>query len=312
MIVYDSKRWNSLFWTVFKTFKESYNQRQLLRFIIYAAVYASIITVVNIEFVKGAYSIDTMFFSLSGIILSLFLVFRLNTAYDRWWEGRKAWGKLVNDSRTFALNLNTIIPIEDRKRRKYFVRNIANFCIALKWHLRNDMKLDELIYMNRAHSEDLAKIKHVPNRIASYMFNEIELMYKEKAITDFDKQQTKYLLQGLIDVLGICERIKNTPIPFSHSTFIKFFILIYILVLPFGLVNAFQYLTIPATIIMSFAMLGVEIISEEIENPFGLDANDLPTGQLSDTIRENVYEILQVKSTFKSNPNVNVEAEVLH
>ncbi len=264
------------------------------------------------KFYQKSYSIDTVFFSLVGVILSLFLVFRLNSAYDRWWEGRKAWGKLVNDSRTLALALNGLIPDDDRKRRTFFVKNISNFCVALQWHLRNDVRHDKFIYVNRTYNDELDKAEHVPNTIMSYMFIEVDHMYEEKNVTDFDKQYLKDLLRGFVDVLGICERILKTPIPFSHSTFIKLFIIMYIFILPFGLINVFEYLTIPAVIVMAFATLGVEIISEEIENPFGLDANDLPTGSISTTIQNNVYEILHVKSDFKSSPKKIKEADVVH
>ena len=311
MIIYDSKGWNQLFLTILKTFKESYNLQLLVRFMIYVLLYATVITALNIHFLEGAFTIDTVFFSLVGVILSLFLVFRLNSAYDRWWEGRKQWGKLVNDCRTLALNLNSLIPLAERRRRKFFVKNIANFCLALQWHLRDDVQYGKFIYVNTAYTDDVEKAKHVPNQITAFMFNEVETMYKEGGINDFDKNRLNTLLQGLIDVLGACERIKKTPIPFSHSTFIKIFTIIYLFILPFGLVEVFQYLTIPAVGVMGFAMLGIEIISEEIENPFGLDANDLPTGQMSDGIRENVYEILQVKSSFIAEMN-NKEADVVH
>ena len=286
--------------------------RQLLKFILYAGIYATIVTLLNIKVFHKHFSIDTVFFSLVGVILSLFLVFRLNTAYDRWWEGRKAWGKLVNDSRSLAFSLNGLIPADDRKRRGFFVKNITNFSQALQWHLRDDVRHDQFIYVNRAYDEELEKAEHVPNMIISYLFIEVEHMAEEKAITDFDKQHVKELLRGFVDVLGVCERIHRTPIPFSHSTFIKLFIILYIFILPFGLVNVFEYLTIPAVIVMAFATLGVEIISEEIENPFGLDANDLPTGRITNTIQENVYEILHVKSNFKSPPKTRKEAEVVH
>ena len=100
----------------------------------------------------------------------------------------------------------------------------------------------------------------------------------------------------MLDVLGGCERILNTPIPFSHSSFFKSFIIIYIFSLPFGFVNAFLYFTIPATALISFALLGVEIISEEIEDPFGKDPNDLPLTHLSNLMRKNVYNLLMVPS----------------
>ncbi|MCI5055822.1 MAG: hypothetical protein MRY83_06915 [Flavobacteriales bacterium] len=311
MIIYDSKKWSSLFNTTGKVFRQSYSIKTLSFFMACIMVYATIITVVEQQFFVGTLHVESLFFSLAGIVLSLFLVFRLNSAYDRWWEGRKAWGKLINDSRSFALQLDCLIPMENKRRRKFFVKNIANFCLALTWHLRNNVNRDDFIYVNRATTEDLEGAKHVPNRIVSYMFNEVEKMCEEhENISQLDKQQVKYLLQGFIDVLGICERIKKTPIPFSHSIFIKVFVIIYILILPFGLVNDFDYLTIPAVMVMGFAMMGVEIISEEIEDPFGLEANCLPTGLMSDTIRENVYEILKVKSPFVAETNMK-EADVV-
>jgi ion channel-forming bestrophin family protein len=313
MIIYDSKKWGSLFRTIVKTFKTSYNLQSLMKFLVFITCYVSLVTYLTITYLQDdSYKIEPVFFSLLGVILSLFLVFRLNSAYDRWWEGRKMWGKLVNDARTLALNLDSIIPPEDRKRRKFFVINIANFCIALQWHLRDNIDLGRMIYLNRIYTEDLEKVKHVPNKIVAFMYNELENMQKENQLDSFDKLNIKTVLQGFTDLQGACERIKNTPIPFSHSTFIKIFIMIYIFILPFGLVHSFGYLAIPAVVIMAFAMVGIELISEEIENPFGLEANSLPTGHLSDVIRENVYEILHVKSNFVMDNRSKIEAEVLH
>ena len=305
------------FATLFKTYKYSYNMRQLMRLITGSGIYAVVTTMFIVHYLKDAYVIDTVFFSLIGVILSLFLVFRLNSGYERWWQGREAWGKLVNDSRNLALQLDSIVPSNESSRRAYFGRHISNFCSSLVWHLRDDMESANYI-LNEEEGEsnkEIASFRHQPNKIASFLYKEIEVMYSEKKITDFDKNLSKSLIGGFIDVLGICERIKKTPIPFSHNAFIKIFILIYILILPFGLANSFEYLTIPAVLVMAFAMLGIEVISEEIENPFGLDANDLPSGQLADTIRNDVYEILDVKHEMGYLAQRKVilkEAEILH
>ena len=127
MIIYDSKKWSHLAKVIFKTFRESYNLKQLAVFMLFVTIYAAAVTWFDLHYLDEMIVVDTVFFSLVGVILSLFLVFRLNSAYDRWWEGRKLWGKLVNDSRTLALNLDTLIPPDDKRRRKFFVRNIANF-----------------------------------------------------------------------------------------------------------------------------------------------------------------------------------------
>ena len=302
MIIYDSKHWGDLFKTIGKTFKESYNQQQLVKFVGLSTLYATVITIFNMHWLNGKLTIDTMFFSMLGFVLSLFLVFRLNSAYDRWWEGRKAWGRQINDSRNLALLLDAHIPDEDRRLRKFFVINISNFAVALKWHLRfdNEKALGELIRLNATTSEELEKVKHIPNAISSLMHRKLQEMSQAGMVDDFDKKQIREVLRGFVDNLGVCERIRKTPIPFSHSTFIKLFILIYIFILPFGLVPKFEYLTIPAVMVMAFATMGIEVISEEIEDPFGQEANNLPTGAMSDGIRESVYEILHVKSKFVS------------
>ncbi len=311
MIVYDSQKWSWFFLTLIRSFQHSYNLKFLFRFIFYSVVYTSVTTVILIHYLNASYHVDTVFFSLIGVILSLFLVFRMNTSYDRWWEGRKAWGKLINDTRTFGLMLNTLVPKEDLFRRRFFTKHTYNFCLSLSWHLRDMMDRPEYV----GTKEEVAMIreaKHHPNRVASFIFGEVEKMYGEKAITDFDKNQLRLLMQGFIDVLGMCERIKKSPIPFSHTTFIKLFILIYLGILPFGLVSEFHYLTIPASMVMSFAMFGIEVVSEEVENPFGLDANDLPTGTLSETIRENLNEILDTHIRMEGDAPVHKEADILH
>ncbi len=193
-------------------------------------------------------------------------------------------------------------------------RHISNFSTSLVWHLRDMPHEAEYIIAKDETRSMITSSDHHPNRVASFLFERVETTFKAGEINDFDKMQVKDQLNDFIEVLGICERIKKTPIPFSHSTFIKIFILIYILVLPFGLINTFEYLTIPAVMVMVFAMLGIEVISEEIENPFGLDANDLPTGQISQTIRKNVYEIMNVnlKDQFVMPEQVLKEADILH
>jgi putative membrane protein len=314
MIKYDSKSWGKLPGQLYQTFAASYNQKTLLKGMTIVTIYATVITYVNMQFKNYDYTIDTFFFSLLGIVLGLFLVFRLNSSYDRWWEGRKQWGKLVNDCRTLALNVGSLLDPKDVRHRKSFVMNITNFCLSLKEHLRDNRNLSELIFINKYNYAALEQSEHIPNQIAGFMFNDVEKLFKNGHIVEADKINLKVQLQGLIDVLGACERIKNTPIPFSHSTFIKTFIVVYLLILPFGLVDVFHWLTIPACMVMSYAMIGIEIISEEIENPFGTDANDLPTSHLCTVIGKNVHEILKVQpmEKVKRNPKlVNSSVEIL-
>jgi putative membrane protein len=230
-------------------------------------------------------------FSLLGIVLSILLVFRTNTAYDRWWEGRKQWGELVNQTRNLAIQLQTVLPAEDQSSRTYLARHISNFCIALRDHLRQGVKMEEL-HLNADEQRELKNVTHQPNHLSLWIFQRIHTIYKAGALTEADLINLKPQHQTLVDVLGACERIKKTPIPFSYSVYIKVFISLYGIMLPFGLFLDFGFYAIPLTMFIFFAMLGLELMAQEIEEPFGLDCNDLPTGDIAQTIGRNVTEIL--------------------
>lgn len=230
-------------------------------------------------------------FSLLGIILSILLVFRTNTAYDRWYEGRRQWGALINHTRSMAMMLEAALPESDLDSRRYFARHISNFGIALKEHLRKGAKAEELDLteeeLKSFHSAD-----HKTNFFATLIYNRIHLIYKAGALTDADLMNLRPHHDALLEVLGCCERIKKTPIPFSYAVYIKIFVSVYGVMLPFGLYMDFSFYAIPLTMFIFFAMLGLELMAQEIEDPFGLDCNDLPIGDISQTIRKNVAEIL--------------------
>ncbi|MBK7426295.1 MAG: hypothetical protein IPI60_04290 [Saprospiraceae bacterium] len=122
-------------------------------------------------------------------------------------------------------------------------------------------------------------------------------MHREKKITQEDFLNTKPHTQALLDILGACERIKKTPIPFSYSVYMKIFITVYGVLLPFALIPELGYLAVPVVMVVFFAFIGVQLMAEEIEDPFGLDCNDLPTGDIAHNIKNNVFEILEAKSS---------------
>lgn len=230
--------------------------------------------------------------SLLGIVLGLFLVFRTNTAYDRWWEGRKLWGGLVNSTRNFALKLNAYISLEDHEVRDWFSKMIPNFVFAMKESLRDGVQFNELEVIDEAFREDLKKYKHKPNRIAAMLYSKVNKLYADKKLTGDQLINLDKELKDFIDVIGACERIRNTPIPYSYMMYIKKFMFIYIITLPFGFVTQSGYLTVLIVTLITFVLLSVELIAEEIEDPFGRDLNDLPTDELAEKIKDNVKEIL--------------------
>jgi putative membrane protein len=241
---------------------------------------------------------DRSIFNFLGIVLSILLVFRTNTAYDRWWEGRKQWGSLVNHCRNLAIQLHVCIPEGDMDSRYYFNKHIANFCIAFKEHLRNGTNISELLSLSAKEVEHYKTLKHVPNAISLEIQHRVQNLHRTDQISGFDHINIKTHTQALLDILGACERIKKTPIPFSYAVFIRLFIMAYCTLLPFSLMSDLGMAAILITMFVSFAFLGIEMMAGEIEDPFGLDCNDLPTGTIATNIHKDISEIfgLQVKS----------------
>jgi putative membrane protein len=230
--------------------------------------------------------------SLLGIVLGLFLVFRTNSAYDRWWEGRRLWGGLVNSTRNLALKVNAYVS--DPEERKWFSLLIPNFVIATREQLRQGVQTEDLEFPDDDTLKQVEASKHRPNIIGSLIYRRVNKLYMEKRITGDQLINLDKELKDFIDIMGACERIKNTPIPYSYSMYIKKFIFIYVITLPFAFVTSTGYMTIPIVMIIAYVILSVELIAEEIEDPFGRDVNDLPTDELSGKIRDNVREILGV------------------
>jgi ion channel-forming bestrophin family protein len=288
MINYNPKEW---FTFIFRLHKAD-TFRLLLPMLLSMTVYVFVVAYVEIEYFKlGADSHlknVTVMHGMLGFVISLLLVFRTNTAYERWWEGRKLFGSLVNNCRNLALKLNAVLPESDTERRNLFQTYIVEYAFALKRHLRGHQHNSQLFTSVIEVSDKI----HKPNYIASLLFKKVQELYNEKVISGEQLLFLNNELSSLTDICGACERIKNTPIPFSYSVFIKKFVFFYVMTLPFGYVFTLGYLTIPIVVFVFYVLASLEIIAEEIENPFGTDANDLPLNQICKNIQKHVREII--------------------
>jgi putative membrane protein len=291
MVQYNPKAWFDLIFTQYSRFVV----KTMMPVLLFMAIFTSIVCVVILEvfgFNKSHFQNTTALHSLLGVVLGLFLVFRTNSAYDRWWEGRKLWGSMVNSTRNYALKLNAYLDKGDAENRTWFAQMIPNFVTASKEHLRKGVQLTELDIPDDDFLNKLNDVKHKPNIIAGMLYSKVNTLYEKKKLTGDQFRVLDKEMKDFIDIIGACERIRNTPIPYSYSMFIKKFIFIYVITLPFGFVTTFEYITIPTVLLVTFVLLSVELIAEEIEDPFGRDINDLPTDDLAGKIKENVREIL--------------------
>ena len=287
MVAYNPKDWLKLIFI----FHKSDTFRMLLPALLLAAVYSTLLTYLSVELHYLEFKSTTVIHSLLGFVISLLLVFRTNTAYDRWWEGRRLWGELVNSSRNFALKVSTMMPDDAKSVKENLYILIGNFPFVLKEHLRNRFKPTEYESNTTISVETLSKINHKPNAIIWAIETEIMKAHKQSYLTPEQLLMLNDELKTMANVCGACERIKNTPIPYSYSMFLKKFIFAYVFTMPLGFVFDFKYWTAPIVVFIFYAFASIELIAEEIEDPFGTDANDLPTDAIAITIRTNVKEI---------------------
>ncbi|RVU00947.1 hypothetical protein EOD41_09960 [Mucilaginibacter limnophilus] len=288
MISYNPKDWFKFIFT----FHRADTLRELFPLIVAVGVYAAVIdyvllVIVGIEkthvLTKITYVHQTI-----GFLFSLLLAFRINSAYDRWWEGRKLWGSLVNNSRNLAIKLKYLLHSEDDIA--FFNFAIPFYARVLKRHLRDIHTNEDQSFIT------LDTSKHAPNQVATAIISRIYRLNKAGVINPEQLLSVNAEMASFTDICGACERIKKTPIPFSYSVFIKKFIFTYIMTLPFAWVVDLRYYVIPFVCFILFVFASVELIAEEIEDPFGLDANDLPLVSIAEGIEKHVGEIFEAKN----------------
>ncbi|HSK13218.1 MAG TPA: bestrophin family ion channel, partial [Phnomibacter sp.] len=291
MVSYNPHEWlRPLFY-----FHKSDTFRKLLPLLIGVGIYTGFVAWLEIKYIKlsdlSYVKNTTMMHNLLGFAISMLLVFRTNTAYDRWWEGRKLWGALVNNSRNFAIKIETMLPADMQVHKAYFSKLLIMFAKELSHHLRKEKTRLSLDTEPHPEIPDLDRSRHIPGQVVILIQRRLQDLYRTQLITGDQLIVLNEETRSLMDICGACERIKNTPIPYSYSTFIKKFIAVYVLTLPFGYVFSLGYIAIPVVMFIFYVLASLEIIAEEIEDPFGGDTNDLPMEKIADNIRKNVLDI---------------------
>lgn len=289
MRVYDNKHWISVLLSMHK----SDTLKTLGSGMIAMTVYAGIVAYLEIEYFKidkdSSIRNISLIHTLLGFVLSMLLVFRTNTAYDRWWEGRKLLGKMVNDSRNLAIKLHAILPEDDKENRDFFKKYLCFFPHLLSRHLSKQSTKMELA-QDQQHTE-VEQLPHPPNALIWRIQNQVQKLYREGVITGDQLIILDSQLSGFLDVCGGCERIKNTPIPYSYSSFTKKFIVIYVITLPIAYAMSIGYMMTFLTVFVFYVLMSLEVLAEEIEEPFNNEENDLPMELIAQNIERNIIRI---------------------
>lgn len=236
-------------------------------------------------------------FTLIGLALGIFLGFRNNSSYDRFWEGRKLWGRLVNTTRSLARETLTFLPQGDDQdpspRQIRIIHDVIAYTHALRMHLREELEPAELSpWLDEAERAELAGHLNIPAQILLRLGRRISEAVRSGNVSEYRWVELERRLVELMDIQGGCERIKTTPIPYSYTILIHRIVALYTFGLPFGLVDILGRFTPFVVIAVAYTFLGLDAVGDEIEDPFGKDINDLPLTRLSTMIEINLRQAL--------------------
>lgn len=285
MISYDPKAWFTFIFRVHR----SETLRVLAPLLLAVAGYTAIVVygppIIDPAGERLAFGALEIVYSTLGFTVSLLLVFRTNTAYDRWWEGRKLWGQLVNVTRNLGLEAASLFSAaaENAPTKTRYDEYLRLFPRVLMFHLREQRFPHD--------DEALARATHQPLFVSQQILACIEQLGTTHAHMDLRLLRIVPLQQELMNICGACERIKNTPIPFIYSVFIKKFIFVYVMIFPWVYASRLGGLCIVVTVFVLYVLASLELIAEEIENPFNGDPHDLPLEELSEVMRRSVDQL---------------------
>jgi len=271
------------------TLKGSIVKRIALRCLM-VTLLAALIVLVERHFPAFFYPVSATPFTLLGLSLSIFMSFRNNACYDRWWEGRKAWGKLIIETRSFV---RESVVIADEKLRAELLRSLCGFAHGLNARLRNESEVDATRpWLNEATP---VAAHNVCDGILRDIGSQCSRLAEQGQISEWRYTLLEQRLAGLTEVQATCERIKGSPLPFPYTLLLHRTIYIFCLLLPFALAEPLGWLAPLFTTIVGYTFFGLDAIGNELEDPFGRDENDLPMDAMVRTVERDVLGALGVE-----------------
>ncbi|AMN49773.1 bestrophin family ion channel [Psychrobacter sp. P2G3] len=264
--------------------------------ILLVTLLSTLITIVQHEFPLSFPSYSTAPFTLLGVALSLFLGFRNNASYQRWWEARGLWGQLVYDARSLTRQLLSFIDEDDetgRDTQRSMIHLTIAFTHAVRHRLRGTSPWEDVErFVEPIHHASMRQTQNLPDYLMRLMGKKLgdsrrQCLSSEQMIQNMDERLTSMTI-----VLAACERIHNTPLPFAYMLLVHRTTYLYCFMLPFGLVSSLGWATPLICAVIAYTFFGLDVLSEELEEPFGLAANQLPLTALSRTIEINLLEAL--------------------
>ncbi len=265
--------------------------KKILPLVFIFTLYSFIIALIFDEWYDADFEIGP--FEISGAFIGLLLVFRVNAGYDRWWEARKLWGGIVNQSRNLAIAAHNYGP-QDVQWQKQMAVLIAAFSHATRQQLREEKDPFEFKFLDNDLQQDLLLSSHMPNTISNRIAFLLEDYRQKTAMDGFAFLQIDKERALLIDHMGACERILKTPIPLVVDIKIRRFLFIFLLWIPFLLIQKVGIFCPLMMLIIAYPLLGLDQIGIELQNPFRKkNLSHLPLNDICNNIQKNVFEIFK-------------------
>ena len=292
MIVTQKKSWLQLLFS----FRGSTFQNIWHRLLVAILVAVVVSAVSHAGYLRG--SLTPVPFTVVGLALAIFLGFRNNAAYDRYWEGRKLWGALVNVTRNFAIQTRVIGQSQSSPDiRPTLVRGVIAYVHCLRHRLRATSPEEELrAYVEKEVVAEAMVHKNIPIGVLDHLTKLLIQQWRSGKLETYQLTALQADLSKMLDVQGGCERIQSTPIPFTYSVLTHRTVSLYCLGLPFGLHDIVGWATPLVVGFISYAFLALDDLGDEIEQPFGLQPNSLPLHSISRTIEINLLQLIGVPS----------------
>ena len=228
-----------------------------------------------------------------GTAITLLLSFKLAQSYDRWWEARKIWGAIVNDSRSLVLQIKNFTQTENRAVVKTMAYRQIAWCYALASHLRKLNPLEKVSqFISDVEMDALKEAPHVPLALLDFHTGDVVALYKSRHINEFQQIQVDRTLVELTASMGKAERIKNTVFPRTYRKVLHLFIYVFLVLLSMSLTDMLYYWEVPLLVALSIPFLLLEKIALSIQDPFENKHNDTAMTNISQAIEGNIKQLL--------------------
>lgn len=277
----------------------SYIAGKIKKEIIFVTVYAVSVAVLYQTFHLTRISIPIAVPTILGTVISLLLAFKSNQAYDRWWEARTIWGAIVNDSRTLTRQLLTFVDThtgseEERAFCQRMAKRQIAWCYSLSRHLRKQDPMRDLgKFISPDEIDHIKRYANVPLALLELHGNDLKNAFKLGWINEYQQVEMDKTLTRFSNEMGGCERIKNTIFPETYGVYVHFSLMLFIMLLPFGLIEFFGVVEVPLVIAIACSFFLIEKMAIHLQDPFENKPTDTPTHTISQTIERDIRQMLK-------------------